>query len=182
MQVKRLNLVRVINTSSDYHMEKRAYCTRSEHFASQHIFNDLLLTNMVNRSCCKLSSTPIKSFAISEWKQCLVRLCFHLFYWGSCLIYVICFLYLYWGPTRFLHHMMFVSFNTTGATVGTEHMSSPRLFSGVIVARLLVFCVVFSRSLLVIFLFVIVLSVFIDLQFLIIIFVIFKFFFSMTLV
>jgi len=35
------------------------------------------------------------------------------------------FVYLYWGPTRFPHHMMFVSFNMTGTTVGTGENHRP---------------------------------------------------------
>jgi hypothetical protein len=64
------------------------------------------------------------------------------------------FIYVYRRPTRFLYHTMFVSFssNRTGVTSGTrsatlpEHLSSPSVFSGVCVARSLLFWVVFCRS------------------------------------
>jgi len=32
----------------------------------------------------------VMSVTISAWKRCSVRLCFQLFVWGSCLIYIIC--------------------------------------------------------------------------------------------
>ena len=42
--------------------------------------------------------------------------------WGSCVMYVIVFIYIYWCPTRFPYQMIFVSFNTkmTGVTSGAE--------------------------------------------------------------
>ena len=63
------------------------------------------------------------------------------------------FIYVYWCSTRSPYQMMFVSFNsntrvTSGAGTGTlpEHLSSPPVFSGVPVARSLVFYKMFCRS------------------------------------
>ena len=72
----------------------------------------------------------------------------------------------YWCVKRFLYHMMLVAFfgNTTDDTsrTGTVSPSGAYVFkpiiSGVRVARSLVFCVVFCRSMFVIFLLAIVLS------------------------
>jgi hypothetical protein len=77
------------------------------------------------------------------------------------------FIDVYWCPTRFPYQIMFVSFNsnTTGVTsgAGTANPSgAPEFisgFRGVHVARSLVFYVMFCRSVLVLFLLAIVLSV-----------------------
>ena len=77
------------------------------------------------------------------------------------------FIDVYWCPTRFPYQIMFVSFNsnTTGVTsgAGTANPSgAPEFISGfreVHVARSLVFYVMFCRSVLVLFLLAIVLSV-----------------------
>jgi hypothetical protein len=61
------------------------------------------------------------------------------------------FIYAYWCPTRFPHHMMFVSHNSTmmGATSGegTVHPSGEPDFTSVCIAQSLVFFVLFCRSL-----------------------------------
>ena len=57
------------------------------------------------------------------------------------------FIFAYWCPPRFLFHMMFVSFNSNTTGVDREfltrrrHLSSLPVFSGVDVARSLVFSV-----------------------------------------
>ena len=80
---------------------------------------------------------------------------------GSVLFMSIVFIYVFWCATRLPNKMMFVSFNssTTGATCGAEtanpceaHEFSP-VFSGVRVSRSSVFCIMFCRSLFVLFLF-----------------------------
>ena len=74
------------------------------------------------------------------------------------------FIYAYWCRTRFLYQMMFGSFsdNTTSVTCGAEtaypSKTSPD-FSVVRIARSLVFCVKFCRSLSVLFLLTIVFDV-----------------------
>ena len=79
---------------------------------------------------------------------------------GSVLFMSIVFIYVFWC-LRFLYQMMFVSFNssTTGATCGAEtaspceaHEFTP-VCSGVRVSRFSVFCIMFCRSLFVLFLF-----------------------------
>ena len=86
---------------------------------------------------------------------------------GSVLFMSIVFIYVFWCPTRFLYQMMFVSCksSTMGATCGAEtanpcgaHDFTPA-FSGVRVSRSSVFCIIFCRSLFVLFLLVIVQSV-----------------------
>ena len=83
---------------------------------------------------------------------------------GSVLFMSIVFIYVFWCPTRFLYQMMFVSCksSTMGATCGAEtanpcgaHDFTPA-FSGVRVSRSSVFCIMFCRSLFVLFLLVIV--------------------------
>jgi hypothetical protein len=78
---------------------------------------------------------------------------------GSVLFMSIVFIYVFWC-LRFLYQMMFVSFNssTTGATCGAEtaspceaHEFTP-VCSGVRVSRFSVFCIMFCRSLFVLFL------------------------------
>ena len=109
----------------------------------------------------------------------VVKLCFHVF--CSVLWYPLrfprnvrfvltsicrglCFIYVYWCRTRFLYQMMFGSFNgnTTSVTCGAEtaypSKTSPD-FSVVRIARSLVFCVKFCRSLSVLFLLTIVFDV-----------------------
>ena len=80
---------------------------------------------------------------------------------GSVLFMSIVFIYVFWCTTRLPNKMMFVPFNssTTGATCGAEtanpceaHEFSPA-FSGVRVSRSSVFCLMFCRSLFVLFLF-----------------------------
>ena len=83
---------------------------------------------------------------------------------GSVLFMSIVFIYVFWCPTRFLYQMMLVSCtsSTMGATCGAEtanpcgaHDFTPA-FSGVRVSRSSVFCIMFCRSLFVLFLLVIV--------------------------
>ena len=73
---------------------------------------------------------------------------------------IVC-IYVCWCPTQFVYHMMFVSFNsnTTGATGGAgtanpweAHEFTPA-FSEVRVSRSSVFCIMFCKSLFVLFLF-----------------------------
>ena len=80
---------------------------------------------------------------------------------GSVLFMSIVFIYVFWCATRLPNKMMFVSFSssTTGATCGAETANpceayefSPA-FSGVRVSRSSVFCIMFCRSLFVLFLF-----------------------------
>ena len=78
------------------------------------------------------------------------------------------FIYLYWRPIRFPYQMMFVSFssNTTGVTSGARTSSPsgahefPTGFSGTRVARSWTLCIVFPRSLFVLFILVVVFSSF----------------------
>jgi hypothetical protein len=80
--------------------------------------------------------------------------------WGvQVLIMSIVFIYVCWCPTRFPYHMMFASFNSymTSATCGAgnanpceAHEFTPA-FSGARVSRSSVFCIMFYRSLLVLF-------------------------------
>jgi len=51
------------------------------------------------------------------------------------------FIYLYWCPTRFPFQKMFVSFNSVTCGTGTVNPSEAPGFSGVLVVRSLVFCV-----------------------------------------
>ena len=74
---------------------------------------------------------------------------------GNVLFMLFVFIFTYWCPTRFLYQMMYVKFNSTmtGVTCGAETVNpsrTPQLtpaFNWVHIARSIVFCVMFYRSL-----------------------------------
>jgi len=80
------------------------------------------------------------------------------------MLLVFIYVHVYWCPTRFPYQMIhvFVSFNTADShgeqelLTLLEHLSSSPVFRGVHVAGFLVFCVMFCRSLFVLFLLAIV--------------------------
>ena len=112
---------------------------RVVHVVKLHVFTFLI-------PCCEVRyDFRVKMMFDSSWLPVLqeVHVLFMLFV----------FIYVYWCSTRSPYQMMFVSFNsntrvTSGAGTGTlpEHLSSPPVFSGVPVARSLVFYKMFCRS------------------------------------
>ena len=75
-----------------------------------------------------------------------------------CYLYTFCvYIYVYWSPTRFRYQMMLVSVdhNMTVSLVKhlslPQHLSSHQVFSWFCVAQSLTICVVFCRSLFVLF-------------------------------
>ena len=121
------------------------------HQTSSHVFLPvlvelmlLMLTHVFMSSCFKFRVACPVQFAL----------------WGvQVLIMSIVFIYVCWCPTRFPYHMMFASFNSymTSATCGAgnanpceAHEFTPA-FSGARVSRSSVFCIMFYRSLLVLF-------------------------------
>ena len=73
------------------------------------------------------------------------------------LFMVFTYIYVYWCPSRFPYQMMFVLVisNTAGVAcrAGYPYLSSPQVFSGVCVARTLVFSEIFCILLFVLFTF-----------------------------
>jgi hypothetical protein len=113
----------------------------------------LFLLGLVLINVVRLHVSPFFRVVMSDMISALKRLYSHSLY--RRFLFFCVFIYVYWCPRRFPWQLMFVSFNsyTTGFTSGAETAKPYREptftsdCSGFRVARSLVFCVVFCRSL-----------------------------------